>query len=824
MSPSHRRHRSEGEAKGLSALFGRLGWILGFFLLLVFLGPMGVIVAAWTVLVQDLGDLGREMEDVRGNTEAALGSSAADLQRTVDDAHRAVESLMRLHLRDRLVDLADRAENAVARIPPARLRDPAALAASGDLARIRDRGLPGQGLAVIVDPRAKTVVLHPAHPAGTALSQAAPELLALLEAEAASLEPLLAEPPGTAEAADDDDDAPPRATRPAVRSGLADRRPVVVRSFEEDAAQWIWLATPLEATPYVLATRASLTDLSQNLLAEIPDAIAHNRDEVQASIGRINEMVDRFQTHRRGLELILDNGLFYGSVFALLLMAVALIVVSRRVVAPMRRMTEVAERIRGGDYASRVEVKAGGEIGELARAINDMLDRIVGLIQSDEDKRQMQAHIVELLDQVSRASDGDLTVRGGVTDDVLGSVVDALNLMLESIGGLIVRVRTAGEKVTGAAESILAAQRRVDEGAARQSERLDQAAMQVQEVAASMRGMAEAAGSATGAAQEADAAAARGAGAVGDTIRSMYAIRRDVALAAKRIKGLGEKSFEINTIVELIDDITAQTNMLALNASIEASRAGEQGKGFAVVAEEVRKLAERSSAATREISSLVEGIQDGAGQAVAAMEAVQGQVEEGVRMADDAGRALAEIGKVVHTASELIEGIHRSATEEAGGAGELAGAIDELRRLAVDTAEQVRLTTVAVDDLLALSEGLDEAMRRFRVEESLPEAVTRSLLQQRQALDASLAELQRALTGETGGAPDLARLEAVAGDARAQLDRLLDGATDVEVAVVEDAPPPKDVEAVVAEDAPLPEDLDADVADEAPPPKVDEVG
>jgi len=196
-----------------------------------------------------------------------------------------------------------------------------------------------------------------------------------------------------------------------------------------------------------------------------------------------------------------------------------------------------------------------------------MLDRIVTLIQSDEDKRRLQRNIVELLELVSVASEGDLTARGRVTPDELGSVTDAFNLMLESIGNLVVHARRAAEEVSDTATEVQSAATEMASGAGTQAEAIDK--------------------------------------------------------TTRNINVLGEKSLEVNAIVEMVDEIAAQTNMLALNAAIEASRAGEQGKGFAVVADEVRKLAERSSNATRAIGAFIESIQSEMEDAAGAMEDIR---------------------------------------------------------------------------------------------------------------------------------------------------------------------------------------------------------
>jgi twitching motility protein PilJ len=250
-----------------------------------------------------------------------------------------------------------------------------------------------------------------------------------------------------------------------------------------------------------------------------------------------------------------------------------------------------------------------------------MLDRIVGLIQSEDERQRLQKAIVHLLEAVSQASEGDLTMRGEVTPDVLGSVTDAFNHMLESIGALVLHVRQAGGEVTQAAEAILEASEAMAEGAGRQSAALDQ--------------------------------------------------------VSRKIRQLGERSLEITQIVELVDEIAAQTNMLALNAAIEASRAGEQGKGFAVVADEVRKLAERSSSATKDIGAFIETIQGATDEAVQAMEEIRGVTRTTAQGTVEQTRAATEL---VEAARALGEAIARFKVAAAGST-DVARELEERQRL-----------------------------------------------------------------------------------------------------------------------------------------------
>jgi len=333
----------------------------------------------------------------------------------------------------------------------------------------------------------------------------------------------------------------------------------------------LWILTALAGSSYWLATRTDLEGAQGEMLRETERPLEGALSALGSAEVALRGVTDQTRQLEGGLStatLSFSRNMTFSIVGILLLGAVVsvslLLWMRRSFIEPIRHLTETAERIRAGGYDTRAQVRTGDELEALAGSVNAMVDQIVGLVRSDEDKQRLQRDIVRLLELVSAASSGDMTVRGEVTPDELGSVTDALNHMVESIGGLVMQVRHAGAEVTSAADQILRASKDMADGATLQSQALDAVTI--------------------------------------------------------KIKQLGDRSLEINQIVELVDEIAAQTNMLALNAAIEASRAGEQGKGFAVVADEVRKLAERSSSSTKDIGAFIESIQEATSDAIRAME------------------------------------------------------------------------------------------------------------------------------------------------------------------------------------------------------------
>ena len=265
---------------------------------------------------------------------------------------------------------------------------------------------------------------------------------------------------------------------------------------------------------------------------------------------------------------------------------------------------------------------------------------------AETERNGTQQAILRLMNEMGDLADGDLTVRATVTEDITGAIADSVNYTIEELSVLVRRINDASIRVTTATES---AQRTSDEllsATERQAQELRLAGETAQSMASSMSAASEDALQSAQVARRSLEAAQKGAAAVEDTIKGMNDIREKIQETSKRIKRLGESSQEIGEIVELISDITEQTNVLALNAAIQAASAGEAGRGFSVVAEEVQRLAERSAEATKQIGAIVKTIQTDTGDAVAAMETAPRDVVDGARLSETAGQELAEIERV----------------------------------------------------------------------------------------------------------------------------------------------------------------------------------
>jgi twitching motility protein PilJ len=344
--------------------------------------------------------------------------------------------------------------------------------------------------------------------------------------------------------------------------------------------------------------------------------------------------------------------------------------------------------------------------------------RVQALRQEEEAKAandQNQAAILRLMNELQEVADGDLTVQATVSEDITGAIADSVNYTVEELRGLVGRVTTTAEKVTSASNRAQNISTALLAASQKQSRDIQETGQSVLEMAVQITDVSKSASESADVARQSVAAAEDGAKAVENAIKGMNEIREQIQETSKRIKRLGESSQEIGEITELISDITEQTNVLALNAAIQAASAGEAGRGFSVVAEEVQRLAERSGEATKQIGALVRTIQTDTHDAVAAMEKSTQGVVEGARLSDAAGAALADIRRVSNRLAELIQGISNATEEQATSANGVAQNIQHILTVTEQTAEGTQQTAQSIRELSRLAEELKNSVARFRV-------------------------------------------------------------------------------------------------------------
>lgn len=331
-----------------------------------------------------------------------------------------------------------------------------------------------------------------------------------------------------------------------------------------------------------------------------------------------------------------------------------------------------------------------------------------------QNERNQQA-ILRLMDEMQDFAAGDLTVRATVSEEITGAIADAVNFAIEELRSLVGRITAAADEVTVASESARGTSAELLAAAGRQSQEIRHASTQVLGMARAINDVSARATESAQVARASLAASGKGQAAVHDAIAGMNEIREQIQETAKRIKRLGESSQEIGEIVELISDITEQTNVLALNAAIQAASAGEAGRGFSVVAEEVQRLAERSAEATRQIGALVRTIQTDTRDAVSAMEAGTQGVVRGARLSDAAGQALVEIGAVSRRLADLIETISQATQSQAKSAGAVASSMRNILGVTEQASVGTQRTAASIGQLAGLARELKGSVANFKL-------------------------------------------------------------------------------------------------------------
>jgi twitching motility protein PilJ len=341
--------------------------------------------------------------------------------------------------------------------------------------------------------------------------------------------------------------------------------------------------------------------------------------------------------------------------------------------------------------------------------------------QAEQNERNQQA-ILRLLDEMGSLADGDLTVEATVTEDITGTIADSFNFAIEELRKLVATVNDTALMVDMATKQTENTAAHLAKAADNQAKEINAATESIVSMAASIEEVSGNAERSSDVARHSVEVAHKGGEAVRRTIDGMNAIRETIQETSKRIKRLGESSQEIGNIVELINDIAEQTNILALNASIQASMAGEAGRGFAVVADEVQRLAERSTNATKQIEVLVRTIQADTNEAVVSMERSTTDVVGGALLAENAGAALDEIEQVSNQIASLVQNISSSARQQAGSAADVTRRTTRLREIGDQTGKATTATAASISKLSELATQLRKTVEGFALPSDMMQA------------------------------------------------------------------------------------------------------
>src|SRR5690554_2570653 len=328
-----------------------------------------------------------------------------------------------------------------------------------------------------------------------------------------------------------------------------------------------------------------------------------------------------------------------------------------------------------------------------------------------------QIAILRLLDEIADLADGDLTASATVTEDFTGAIADSINYAIDQMRSLVSAINDTAVQVSSAAQETQATAMHLAEASEHQAQEIAGASAAINEMAVSIDQVSANASESSAVAERSVAIANKGAEVVQATIHGMDNIREQIQETSKRIKRLGESSQEIGDIISLITDIADQTNILSLNAAIQASMAGDAGRGFAVVADEVQRLAERSTAATKQIEALVKTIQNDTNEAVISMEQTTSEVVRGARLAQDAGVALEEIESVSKNLAELIQNISNAARQQASSAGHISNTMNVIQEITSQTSAGTTATAKSIGNLAEMANQLRESVAGFKLPE-----------------------------------------------------------------------------------------------------------
>ncbi len=410
------------------------------------------------------------------------------------------------------------------------------------------------------------------------------------------------------------------------------------------------------------------------------------------------------------------------SIIAALLSAMLGLVLARRVTEPLSNLTEIATKIAGGDLEQIAEVGREDEFGSLAQAFNRMTEQLRDMLRDEHEERERLERVVqEYVDYMTGVRRGDLTARLLASDDcrdaedplrLLGACLDETVADLQD---MIRRVRTAAHELSSAGAEILAVTTQQASGASQQSASIAQTTTTVDELKTiAEQSVARAQEVADGARRTVEVSQT-GRRAVNDTVTSMAQIRAKVEGIAENILTLSEQTQQIGEIIATVNDIAAQSNMLALNASVEAARAGEYGKGFAVVAVEVRNLAEQSKQATAQVRAILSDIQKATNATVMATEEGTKRVEDGVQLAEQAGAAIEQLALVIEESAQAATQMVAGGRQQAGGVEQVAVAMQSINQATAQSLAGTRQAEKAAQQLNELARRLDEMVSRYRV-------------------------------------------------------------------------------------------------------------
>ena len=481
--------------------------------------------------------------------------------------------------------------------------------------------------------------------------------------------------------------------------------------------------------------------LSGKTLSQVEDRYAAYQSAAQTFEGHINDMLlllgnmvelqnnsfAKSQEESITILLGIGGGLILFGMFAGLFF-------STRLTAPLNTLMEGIEKVGKGEF-TELKVTSSDEFAEIARIFNETMSRLKGFIKTEEERKLTEENVINFLEVVSEAAEGDLTLRAPVTEDAFGSIADAYNLMIESLADLLTDSSINAQEVGEESRHLLEIFQKMKEGADNQLHFVSEATDSAEETADSAAQIANKAAQAQQAAARVDEATNLGNERVNLNIEGMQLIRVTVQVINKKMKTLSERLLEIGTISQLISDVATRTTILAMNASIEASRAGEQGRGFLVISDEIKRLADEASTATRQIGGIIKAIQSEANEVTAALEEETSTVEEQTRLAQDTGEALAAINTATNVSKQVVTQITTLSQEQQRISTSMVSTIRKMAEITASTSALITESSAISEGLNGVSESLLQSLTQFKLSSESSEPVMIEELKEEDLID-----------------------------------------------------------------------------------------
>lgn len=430
----------------------------------------------------------------------------------------------------------------------------------------------------------------------------------------------------------------------------------------------------------------------------------------------VNKKVKSAQENAVALQSLLTKTLVATCVFVIIAGVAGAMILLNKFTAGFDKLLHGIRSVSRGD-AEEFHVHSGDELDEIAMSFNETAGRLKAYIRTEEEQKKTQQNVIEFLDVVSQAADGDLTVSAPVTADVFGNIADAYNLMMSSLADLMLGVRRSANEVGSEARRLLDIFKTMEMGAESQMTQVKQTTEAVDETSATTQEIAQKAKVAQEASLKVDTVTSQGHGLVVQNIEGMQMIRIAVQTINKKMKSLSERLLEIGTISQLISEVASRTTILAMNASIEAARAGAQGRGFLVIADEIKNLADKSSEATKQINGVIKAIQAEASEVTSALDEETKTVEAQTRLAHDTGEAFTDIEKAVGDSKSVVSEIFGMAQRQRELTNTMVLSMEEVQRVSLQALALVKNSATISHGLNKMSESLLGSVSRFRLPE-----------------------------------------------------------------------------------------------------------